>query len=89
MCQKVDDVIDEIKNNTKEIINVLKLYRLGNIVDASIELFDILDKMKPYLMIDYTGSFHKDSYFRIRTVGGEQEKIERKEMFHIPLTKNH
>lgn len=89
MCQKVNDVIDDIENNMQEILNVLKLYCSGNIVDASIKLFGILDTMKSYLMIDYTGSFHKDSYFRIRTVGGEQEKFERKEMFHIPLTKNH
>lgn len=64
MCQKVNDVIDDIENNMQEIINVLKIYRLGNIVDASIKLFDILVKMKPYLMIGYTGDFHKDSYFR-------------------------
>lgn len=89
MCQKVNDVIDDIENNMQEILNVLKLYCSGNIVDASIKLFGILDKMKPYLMIDYTGSFHKDSYFRIRKVDGELEEFERKEMFHIPLTKNH
>lgn len=89
MCQKVDDVIDDIENNMQEIINVLKMYRLGNIVDASIKLFDILDKMKPYLMIGYTGDFHKDLYFRIRKVNEKQEKFERNEMFHIPLNKNH
>lgn len=89
MCQKVNDAIDDIENNMQEILNVLKLYCSGNIVDASIKLFGILDKMKPYLMIDYTGSFHKDSYFRIRKVDGELEEFERKEMFHIPLTKNH
>lgn len=89
MCQKVNDVIDDIENNMQEIINVLKIYRLGNIVDASIKLFDILDKMKPYLMIGYTGDFHKDSYFRIRKVNEKQEKFERNEMFHIPLNKNH
>lgn len=65
MSQKVDDVIDDIENNMQVIINVLKMYRLGNIVDASKKLFDILDKMKPYLMFGYTGDFHKDSYFRI------------------------
>ena len=48
MCQKVNDVIDDIEKNMQEILNVLKMYRLGNIVDASIKLFDILDKMKPY-----------------------------------------
>lgn len=89
MCQKVDDVIDDVENNMREIINVLKMYRLGNIVDASIKFFNILDKMKPYLMIGYTGDFHKDSYFRIRTVNEKQEKFERNEMFHIPLNKNH
>lgn len=89
MCQKVDDVIDDVENNMREIINVLKMYRLGNIVDASIKFFNILDKMKPYLMIGYTGDFHKDSYFRILKVNKEQEKFERNEMFHIPLNKNH
>lgn len=89
MCQKVDDVIDNIENNMHEIINVLKLYRLGNIVDASIKLFSILDKMKPDLMFDYTGNFHKDSYFRIRKVDEKQNDFERNEMFHIPLNKNH
>lgn len=89
MCQKVDDVIDDVENNMHEIINVLKLYRLGNIVDASIKLFSILDKMKPYLMFDYTGNFHKDSYFRIRKVDEKQNNFERNEMFHIPLNKNH
>ena len=89
MCQKVDDVIDDIENNMQEILNVLKMYRLGNIVDASIKFFNIVNKMKPYLMIDYTGNFHKDSYFRIRQVNKEQKKFVRNEMFHIPLTKNH
>ena len=89
MCQKVDDVIDDIENNMQEIINVLKMYQLGNIVDASIKFFNILDKMKPYLMFGYTGNFHKDSYFRILKVNKEQEKFERNEMFHIPLNKNH
>ena len=89
MCQKVNDVIDDIENNMQEIINVLKLYCSGNIVDASIKLFGILDKMKPYLMIGYTGDFHIDSYFRIRKVNEKQEKLERNEMFHIPLNKNH
>ena len=89
MCQKVNDVIDDIENNMQEILNVLKMYRLGNIVDASIKLFDILDKMKPYLMIDYTCSFHKDTYFRIRKVDEKQKQFERNEVFHIPLNKNH
>lgn len=89
MCRKVDDIIDDIENNTQEIINVLKMYRLGNIVDASIKFFSIVEKMKPYLMFSYTGNFHKDSYFRIRKVNEEQEKFERNEMFHIPLSKNH
>lgn len=89
MCQKVNDVIDDIENNMQEIINVLKLYCSGNIVDASIKLFGILDKMKPYLMIGYTGDSHKYSYFRIRKVNEKQEKFERNEMFHIPLNKNH
>lgn len=89
MCQKVNDVIEDIENNMHGIINVLKMYRLGNIVDASIELFDILDKMKPYLMIGYTGDFHKYSYFRIRKVDEKQKQFERYEMFHIPLNKNH
>lgn len=89
ICQKVNDVIDDIENNMQEIINVLKMYRLGNIDDASIKLFNILDKMKPYLMIDYTGNFHKDSYFRIRKVDEKQKQFERNEMFHIPLSKNH
>lgn len=65
------------------------MYQSGNIVDASIKLFVILDKMKPYLMFDYIGNFHKDSYFRIRKVNKEQEKFERNEMFHIPLNKNY
>lgn len=89
MCQKVNDVIDDVENNMQEIINVLKMYRLGNIIDASKKFFNIADKMKPYLMIDYTGNFHKDSYFRIRKVNEKQAKFERNEMFHIPLTKNH
>lgn len=89
MCQKVNDVIDDIENNMEEIINVLKMYRLGNIVDASIKFFYILDKMKPYLMFSYTGNFHKDSYFRIRKVDKKQKQFERNEMFHIPLSKNH
>lgn len=45
--------------------------------------------MKPYLMFDYTGNFHKDSYFRIRKVDEKQNNFERNEMFHIPLNKNH
>lgn len=89
MCQKVNNVIDDVENNMQEIINVLKMYRLGNIIDASKKFFNIADKMKPYLMIDYTGNFHKDSYFRIRKVNEKQAKFERNEMFHIPLTKNH
>lgn len=78
MCQKVNDVIDDIENNMQEILNVLKLYCSGNIVDASIKLFGILDTMKSYLMIDYTGSFHKDSYFRIRTVANKKNLKEKK-----------
>lgn len=89
MCQKVNDVIDDVENNMQEIINVLEMYRLGNIIDASKKFFNIADKMKPYLMIDYTGNFHKDSYFRIRKVNEKQAKFERNEMFHIPLTKNY
>lgn len=89
MCQKINDVIDEIENNAKEIINVLKLYRLGNIEDAPIKFFNIVDKMKPYLMFGYTGNFHKDSYFRIRKVDEKQKQFERHEIFHIPLTKNY
>lgn len=81
MCQKVNGVIDDIENNMQEIINVLKIYRLGNIVDASIKLFGILDKMKPYLMIGYTGDFHKDSYFRIRKVNEKQESLKETRCF--------
>lgn len=84
MCQKVNDIIDDVENNMQEILNVLKMYRLGNIVEASIKFFNIVDKMKPYLMIGYTGNFHKDSYFRIRRVNEKKKNLKETRCFIFP-----
>lgn len=88
MCKMVAECIDEISDNSNAIVNVLRLYDDGKIVEASIKAFDVFDIMKPQLMQRYSGAYRIENYYRIRVVGDTQFPLERKELFHIPHNKN-
>ena len=89
MCKMVKNNMDEIKNNADKIVDVLRLYNEGKIVEASIKAFEVFDVMKPQLMQRYSGAFHKENYFRIRSMDNSMFPLERKELFHIPFKKNY
>ena len=84
MCDKVIALIPEIESNDNDILSVLKMHENGRIIEASSKAFEVFEKMKPYLMARMAGSWRRETYFRIRNYDGF--KLERKELFHIPLT---
>lgn len=87
MCNMVEEKIQEIEENTHKLIEVFALYRTGKIIPASNAAFNIFDSMKPQLMCRYSSAYKKETYYRIR--GGTDFPLERKELFHIPYTKNY
>lgn len=89
MCNMVEECVDEIENNAAKLVEVLRLYGNGKIVEASIKAFEVFDIMKPQLMQRYSGAYHKENYYRIRGVGNTPFPLERKELFHIPFSKNY
>ena len=89
MCDLVEFHISEIMENASKIIQVFSLYTEGKIVAASNKAFEVFDDMKPQLMQRYSGAFHKTCYFRIRSAEGKDIPLDRKELFHIPQSKNY
>lgn len=90
MCQMVSDSINRVEKHANGLIEVLRLYLSGKIVPASIKAFEIFDDMKPQLMIRYSGAERFETYFRIREIDDAKPfPLERKELFHIPYSKNY
>lgn len=89
MCKMIADYIDEISTNASDIVDVLRLYGNGRIVQASTKAFKVFDIMKPQLMQRYSGAYHMDVYYRIRGIGSNPFPLERKELFHIPYSMNY
>ena len=89
MCKLVEDCMDEISDNASKLIEVLRLYGNGKIVEASIRAFEVFDIMKPQLMQRYSGAYRMENYYRIRGIGNTLFPLERKELFHIPFSKNY
>ena len=89
MCDMVEAYVDEIERNAFKLVEVLRLYGSGRIVEASIRAFEVFDTMKPQLMQRYSGAYHLENYYRIRGIGNSAFPLERKELFHIPFSKNY
>lgn len=89
MCNMVEAYVDEIERNAFKLVEVLRLYGSGRIVEASIRAFEVFDTMKPQLMQRYSGAYHLENYYRIRGIGNSAFPLERKELFHIPFSKNY
>lgn len=89
MCRMVEVHIDEIATCAEKLVEVLKLYENGKIVEASLRAFEVFDIMKPQLMQRYSGAYIKENYYRIRRQETHSFPLERKEMFHIPFSKNY
>ena len=89
MCTMVEKYLEEITNNATKLIEVLRLYSSGNIVEASLKAFQIFDTMKPQLMQRCSGVYSLEDYYRIREIGKQPFRLERKELFHIPYNKNY
>lgn len=89
MCIMVKNLIDEIESNAVKLVEVLRLYGNGKIVNASIKAFEVFDIMKPQLMQRYSGAYRLENYYRIRGIGDKLFPLERKELFHIPYSKNY
>ena len=89
MCKMVKDHIDEIENNAKTIIEIIRLYSIGKIVKASLKAFELFETMKPQLMQRYSGAYRIEEYYRIREYKEPFFPLERKELFHIPHSKNY
>lgn len=89
MCSMVKNTINEIEENANKLVEVLRLYDNGKIVAASIKAFDVFDTMKPQLMQRYSGLYQLGDYYRIRKIGSIPFPLERKELFHIPHSKNY
>lgn len=89
MCSMVESCITEIESNASKLIEVLRLYNNGKIIEASIRAFEIFNIMKPQLMQRYSGYNPYDNYFRIRSISKTPFRLERKELFHIPFSKNY
>lgn len=89
MCEMIYDKLEEIEQNAEDLVKVLRLYCNGNTLYASNMAFDIFSKMKPQLMQCYSGAPITEIYFRIRKIGDIPFPLVRKELFHIPNSKNH
>lgn len=89
MCEMIKGCINEIRANACSLVDVLKLYGNGKIIEASTKAFEIFRTMKPQLMQRYSGAYHMDVYYRIREIGDTSFPLERKELFHIPYSKNY
>ena len=89
MCKMVEMLVDEIESNANKLVDVLRLYGNGKIVEASIQAFSVFDTMKPQLMQRYSGAYILEEYYRVREIGDNPFPLERKELFHIPYSKNY
>lgn len=90
LCQRVSAIIPEIEENSSKLVETLNLYSSGKIVSASINAFDVFTKMKPYLMYQYSGAFHQETYYRIRSINSTSSlPLKRQDLFHIPYNKNY
>lgn len=87
MCEMVSENIGELEKNINGIIKVLGLYSHGKIVPASITAFELFENMKSHLIRQYSGAYHFETYYRIRS--GDSFPLDRKELFHIPYNKNY
>lgn len=89
MCDMVERHIDEIKDNSAKLVEVLKLYNDGRIVESSTRAFEVFNVMKPHLMHRYSGAYRREDYYRIRKIEQEAFSVERKELFHISHNENY
>lgn len=90
MCRMVSEQVETIEKNSNLLIEVLELYNRGKIVSASQKAFDVFENMKPQLMQRYSGAYRFENYYRIRRIDHASPfPLERRELFHIPLTKNY
>lgn len=88
-CLMIKDHIDEIETNCESLIDILRLYENGNQTAAAYKASELFTRMKPQMMFRYSGAIRKENYYRIRTYESNPFPLDRKEMFHIPLGKNH
>lgn len=72
------------------LIEVLELYNDGKIVSASQKTFEVFNNMKSQLMQRYSGAYRLETYYRIHAINDDDPFLmERRELFHIPLSKNY
>ena len=90
MNKMVEKIIPEISDNANEIVDILKLYEKGLLIPSSTKAFSLFEKMKPQLMIRYLFKEESNRYYRIRKYYDDNPfPLERKELFHIPISKNY
>ena len=88
MSNKIESKIQIIKNLCDEIIEIFELYEEGQQSKAAMVSFDSFNRIKPYLMMKYTGAWQKEWFYRIRIYDERKPfSLERKELFHVPLSK--
>lgn len=88
MSNKIESKIQIIKNLCDEIIEIFELYEEGQQSKAAMVSFDSFNRIKPYLMMKYTGAWQKEWFYRIRIYDEKKPfSLERKELFHVPLSK--
>ena len=87
MCKMVENKLSDIEANSKCLLDVFRLHGNGRIIEASNKAFEIFEQMKPQMMQRYSGAYKRENYYRIR--GGTNFPLERKELFHIPVTMRH
>lgn len=89
MCDMVKMELPNIRRYCNEIVKIFSLHSQGRVVDAANMAFDVFDDMKPQLMFFYSGNFRHENYYRIRSIDKDGFELDRKELFHIPLSKRH
>ena len=77
MCKMVEMLVDEIESNANKLVDVLRLYGNGKIVEASIQAFSVFDTMKPQLMQRYSGAYILEKYYRVREIGDKPFPLKR------------
>jgi hypothetical protein len=88
MCNKLLSNMGVVTSLCNEILFILELYENGQQSKAAVCSIECFDKIKPYLMMRYTGTWNKEFFFRIRAYNENNPyPLERKELFHIPISK--
>ena len=87
-CDKMYENIGTVKMLCDNIILMLELYERGKQNEAAVLSINLFDKIKSFLMIQYTGAWRKESFYRIRAYSDDNPfSLCRRELFHVPLSK--